>query len=111
MLQRRRFYFILPNIDYSAHALFWNMDLSQFQLYIEAQTITLCLVCRNFQKIILIQAAAGKEKVFCILHMLMIHTIFREWNVGNVYDLHLKKINPFDIRIECNKITKSELLF
>ena len=42
---------------------FEKLDLSQLQLYIEAQTTTQCFVCRNFKKIILIRASAGKDKV------------------------------------------------
>ena len=35
----------------------------------------------------------------------------RTWNKRNVYDLHLKKVNPFDIRVPCINIADSELLF
>ena len=43
---------------------FEKLDLSQFQLYIEAGTMTHYLVCRNFKNTIVILAAAGKENVF-----------------------------------------------
>ena len=43
--------------------------------------------------------------------MLKIHTGLKKWNKGNVFDLHLKKINPFDIRVPCINIATSELLF
>ena len=43
---------------------FEKLILSQLQLYIEAQTMTQCFVCRNFQKTILILAAEGKDKIF-----------------------------------------------
>ena len=33
---------------------FYKLALSQFQLYIKAQTITQCFVCRNCQMIILV---------------------------------------------------------
>ena len=39
---------------------FEKLDLSQFQLYIEAQTTTQCFVCRNYNKTIIIWAADGK---------------------------------------------------
>ena len=68
---------------------FEKLSLSQFQLYIEAQTTTQCFVCRNFQKDILIWSAKGKNRVFCILHMLRIHTSVRTWHKKNVFDIHL----------------------
>ena len=63
---------------------------SQFKLYIEAQTMTHCFVWCNFQNNNFIQAAEGKEKVFCILKMLRIHTGLWTWNKRDVYDLHQK---------------------
>ena len=33
-----------------------------------------------------------------------------KWNKRNIFDLHLKKKNPFDIRVPCIKIENSELL-
>ena len=39
---------------------FDKMDLSQFQLYIEAQTMTQCFVCCNFKNTILIGVVEGK---------------------------------------------------
>ena len=74
---------------------FEKLDLSQFQLYIEAQTMTHCFVCRNFIKTVAVQAAAGK--FVCILHMLSIHTDLRKWSKTNLSDLHLNKMNPFGI--------------
>ena len=90
---------------------FGKMALSQFQLYIESQITTQCFVCRNYKKTILVRAAEGKDKVLCILHMLRIHIGLRKWNKRNLYGLHLKKMNPFDICVPCIEITKSELLF
>ena len=43
--------------------------------------------------------------------MLRIHTGFQKLIRKNVHDLHLKQINPFDIRIPCINIAESELLF
>ena len=52
-----------------------------------------------------------KKGGFCILQMLRIHTGLRKWNKEDVYDKHLRKINPIGIDIPCIKIAKSELLF
>ena len=41
---------------------FGKLALSQFQLYIEAETMTQFFVCHNCKNTILIWAAAGKEK-------------------------------------------------
>ena len=35
----------------------------------------------------------------------------RTWSKRTVYDLHLKKINPCDIRVPCIQISKSDILF
>ena len=43
--------------------------------------------------------------------MLRIHTGLRKWSKGNVFELNLKKLNPFDIGKPCIKIGKGELLF
>ena len=43
--------------------------------------------------------------------MLRIHTGLRKFSKTNIYDLHLKKKNPFDIGKPRIKIAKSELLF
>ena len=86
---------------------FDKLDLSQLQLYIEDLKISQCFVCRNFRKTIAIQTTAVKEKVFSILHMLRIHTGLKKWSKKNIYDLHLKRINPFGIHEPCIKIAKN----
>ena len=43
--------------------------------------------------------------------MLRVHTGLLKWIKKNLSDLHLKKMNPFDIRVPCIKIANSELLF
>ena len=43
--------------------------------------------------------------------MLRIHTVLRKWNKNNVYDKHLRKINPIGIDEPCIIIANSELLF
>ena len=48
-------------------------------------------VCCNSKKAILVRGAEGKEKVFCNLHMLRIHTGLRKLRNTNVYDIYLKK--------------------
>ena len=90
---------------------FEKLAFSQFKLYIETETTNQFFVCCNFQKAIIIQSAEGKDKFFCIFHMLSIHTGFLKSSKTNVYDLHLKKMNPFDIRVSCIKIARSEVLF
>ena len=73
--------------------------------------MTQCFVCRNLKNTILIRAVEGKENVFCILHMSSIHTGLWKLSKTNVYDLHLKNMNPFDIGVPCINIAGSELLF
>ena len=51
------------------------------------------------------------KKRFFILHMLRIHTGLQKWSKRSVFDLHLKKMNPFDIYIPFINIANSELLF
>ena len=68
---------------------FENLDLSQFKLYIETETMTKCFVCYNFQKTILIWSAEGKEESFFIIRMLRIHNGLRKLGKKNVYELHL----------------------
>ena len=70
---------------------FGKMALSQFQLYIEAQTTTQCFVWRNCKNTILIWAAEGTKNCFCTLHMLRIYTGLRKWSGEILFDLHLKK--------------------
>ena len=43
--------------------------------------------------------------------MLRIHTGLRKFINTNVFDLHLKKMNPFGIHEPCIKIENNELLF
>ena len=43
--------------------------------------------------------------------MLRIHTDFRKWNKSNVYDKHIREINPIGIDKPCIKIENSEVLF
>ena len=43
--------------------------------------------------------------------MLRIHNVLLNWSKTNVFDLHLKKLNPFDIRVPCINIAKIELSF
>ena len=73
--------------------------------------MTQCFMLRNCKKIIVVQGAACKDKVLCILHMLRIHNVLRKWINTNLFDLHLKKSNPFGIHEPCIKILKNELIF
>ena len=43
--------------------------------------------------------------------MLSIHTGLQKLSKKNLYELHLKKMNPFDIGKPCIMIAKSEVLF
>ena len=43
--------------------------------------------------------------------MLSIHIGLRKWKKINVFNLHLLKSNPFDIRVPCIKIVNIEMLF
>ena len=43
--------------------------------------------------------------------MLRIHTGLQNWNKNNVYDKHLREINPIGIDKPCINIAKSELFF
>ena len=43
--------------------------------------------------------------------MLRINNGLREWSKTNIFDLHLKKMNPFGIHEPCIKIAKNELIF
>ena len=70
---------------------FVKMALSQYQLYIEAQTMTQFFVCSNCKNTILIQAAEGKYIFFGILQMLRIYTALQKWSKRNVFYLHLRK--------------------
>ena len=68
-----------------------KLAFSQFQLYIEAQTMTqfLCDVIAKRQ--FSFELPKAKKRFFGIAHMLRIHTGFRKWIKTNVLELHLKK--------------------
>ena len=51
--------FIIPSLP-----RFEKLTLSQFNLYIETETMTRLFVCCNSQKTVLIRYAEGKERVF-----------------------------------------------
>ena len=70
---------------------FEKLALSQFKVYIETETMTYCFVCCNFQNTIIIRSAGVKERFFCVLRMLRIHTGLRKLSKKNVYYLHLKE--------------------
>ena len=68
-------------------------------------------MCCNCQNTLLIRSDEGKEMVLCILYMLRIHTGLRKLSKKNVYDLHLKNMNPFEIGKPCMIIARREMLF
>ena len=89
---------------------FEKLALSQFKVYIKTETMTHRFVCCNFKKTIIIRSSKVK-KVFCTLHMLSIHIGLRKVSKKNVFDLHLKNMNPFEIGKSCIIIARRELLF
>ena len=68
-------------------------------------------MCSDFKNTIVIRDAAGKEKVFLIFNMLMIHTCLWKWSKTNLFDLYLKKMNTFGIHEPCIKLANNELIF
>ena len=64
---------------------FEKLALSQFKLCIETKRMTQCFVRCNCQKTILIWYADDKEDIFCILHMLRVHTGLQKLSKTNVY--------------------------
>ena len=53
-----------------------------------------------------------KAKIsFLYFNILRIHTGFHNLSKTTIYDLHLKKTNPFDIGAPCINITRSKVLF
>ena len=97
---------IIPRLPH-----FEKLALSQFQLYIEAQKMISCFVLLNCKKTVLVRYDKGKETIFCILHMLRIHTGLRKCSKRNIFDLHPKKMNPFAIHVPYIYIVNNELLF
>ena len=73
--------------------------------------MTQYFVCRIFKNTIIIRVAEGKDKIFCILHILRIHTGLRKWIKKNILELYLKKKNPFGIHEPCIKIENNKLIF
>ena len=65
---------IIPRLSF-----FEKLDLSQFKLYIETETMTQFFVCRYCLQSILVQAAHGKEKFF----VFYIEQLEREQSFGN----------------------------
>ena len=55
---------IIPRLPH-----FEKLDLSQFKLYIETQTMTQCFLFCNFQNTILIRSAEGKDVVLYFTHV------------------------------------------
>ena len=89
---------------------FEKLVLSKLQLYIEAQTTTQCFVCRNCKNTILVRPAEDKELLMYSTHVKDTYW-FVNWSKRNVFDIHLKRMNPFAISVPCIKIANSELLF
>ena len=110
MEQRQRFYFILPNIDHSTSALFWETGFVTIPVIYWSSNNESVFCVPWLQKDYYHSSCWSQRKVFCILHMLSIHTGLRKSGKRKVFDLHPKK-KTFDICVPCIKIVKSELLF
>ena len=87
------------------------MALSKFKVYIEAEKTTQCIVCNKCNMSIFIPSSNVKEGVFCILHMLRIHTGLRKWNKKDLFHIILRDMNPLGIKQPCIMIAKNEVLF
>ena len=68
--------------------------------------MTQCFMCNNCNMSIFIQSSNVKEGVFCILHMLRIHTGLRKWNKKDHFHNFLCDKNPLGIKQRCNMIEK-----
>ena len=60
---------------------------------------------------IFIPSSNVKERVFCILQMLRIHTDLRKWNKNDQFHIILSDKNPLGIKQPCLTISKNEVLF
>ena len=87
------------------------MALSQFKVYIEAEKMSRCFLCKKCNMSICVQSSNVKEGVFCILLMFRIHTGLRKWNKNNGYHIHICNNNRIGIDQPCIKIANSEVLF
>ena len=73
--------------------------------------MTQCIVCKNCNMSIFIPSSNIKEGVFCILHMLRIHTGLRKWNKHDQFHIILSDKNPLGIKQPCIMIENNEVLF
>ena len=73
--------------------------------------MTQCIVCNNCNMSIFIQSSNVKERVFCILQMLRIHTGLRKWTKKDGFHIILRDMNPLGIDQPCLTITNNEVLF
>ena len=110
MKKIRRFYFILPKIDHSTYTLFWDTGFVIIPVIYWNSNNDSVFCVPSFQKDYSNSSCWRQIRVFCILHILRIHTGLWKWSKRNIFDFHLKKKNPFDIRVPCIKIENSELL-
>ena len=70
-----------------------------------------CIVCNNCNMSIFIPSYNVKEGVFCILHMLSIHTGLKKWNKKYRFYNILRDMNPLGIKQPCIMMAKNEVLF
>jgi hypothetical protein len=89
---------------------FETLALEQFQFYIDTKSMEHCFVCKNCKKTFRVSCGAGMEHVFCFSHILNLHTGIRKWHRNDIYDRHLKAMNPL-IHEPCSEIVSSQILF
>ena len=73
--------------------------------------MTQCIVCNNCNMSIFISSSNIKERVFCVLQMLRIHTGLRKWTKKDRFHIILKNMNPLGINQPCLTIANNEVLF
>ena len=60
---------------------------------------------------IFIRSSNVKDGVFCILHMLRIHTGLLKWNDNDRFHIILSDMNPLGIKQSCIMLANNEVLF
>ena len=88
---------------------FESFALSQFQFYKNSESIN-CFVCKNCNLTFRMSNASIPEQALCFTHLLHLHTGVRKWSRKNVYDQHLKAMNPL-IHERCSAMNNSQALF
>ena len=74
------------------------MALSKLKVYTEAEKMTQCIMCNNYNISIFIQSSNVEEVVLYILQMLRIHTGLQKWNKNDQFHIFLCDKNPLGIK-------------